>query len=177
MNLFEEFSELRKLYVQGNNGALKAFAAEAARDSLELSDRRLAQFSIIAYSLEKLTDKSYIVQSKRWKKFTVFLLGELQRGAQCLDEKQCELVLSAVMHELDNLSSDLGRFVVNAVEKAKVKAATQVYAHGASIGRAIELTGADRKELLSYIGSTRLPEKYESKSVAQRLAFAEKLFA
>ncbi|MDP3742611.1 MAG: hypothetical protein Q8R15_04820 [Candidatus Micrarchaeota archaeon] len=177
LNLSENFAQLKKLFSSRNSDGLKVFAAENSQQALEYSDIKLAQFAIVAYALAKLLEKSYIVQSKRWKKFSLILLQRLSSGEQCRENALvCEDSLGAIMAEMDDLSSDLGRFVVSVVEKAKIKTATQIYAHGASIGRAIELTGADRKELLGYIGATRLPEHYESKSVNQRIAFADKLF-
>ena len=177
MELSANFAELKKRFLAGEIGRLKEFAAERACQALEFSDVRLAQFAVVAYSLAKLIEKSYIYQTPRWKKFTKFFIEHLSKGEDCEgDAGACTNVLMEIMREMNVLSSDLGRFVMSAVEKAKIKTATQIYAHGASIGRAIELTGADRKELLSYIGATRLPEKYETKSVGHRLAFAEKLF-
>jgi len=177
LNLSENFAQLKKLFSTRNSDGLKQFAAETSQRALEYSDAKSAQFAIVAYALAKLLEKPYIVQSKRWKKFSLILLERLSTGARCREDAfACGDTLSAIMQEMDDLSSDLGRFVVSVVEKAKIKTATQIYAHGASIGRAIELTGADRKELLGYIGATRLPEHYESKSVSQRLAFADKLF-
>ena len=177
VELSGNFAQLKKLFALRDSEGLKAFAVETATQALEYSDKKPAQFSIVSYALAKLLDKSYIVNSKRWKKFSLFLFQRLQEGERCREDALlCENTLDGIMREMEGLSSDLGRFVVSVVEKARVKTATQIYGHGASIGRAVELTGADRKELLSYIGGTRLPENYASKSVSQRLAFADKLF-
>ncbi len=168
---------MRELFVQRNSDGLKQFAVETSLQALQNNDRRLVQFSIVSYSLAKLMEKPYIVHSSRWAKFSKFLLQKLAQADKC-DEasKTCDDALFAIVSELRDLSSDLGRFVFNVVEKAKVKAATEIYCHGASIGVAIELTGADRKELMSYIGGMTLADKFETKTVSQRLTRVEKLF-
>ncbi len=172
-----KFTELKKLFILKNEGGLKAFGSESARDALEFNDARLAQFGIISYALSKLVMKPYIVHTRQWKNFSRFLLQALSSGEKCKEGREgYESILTSILSNLEELSRDLGRSVVNAVEKGKVKAATQIYAHGASIGIAIELTGADRKSLVAYIGTTRLPEKYESKSVEDRLKYSDKLF-
>ncbi len=177
-DLSGRFTALRNAFTAGNIDALRLFAADSANSALEFNDTKFVKLSIVSYSLAKLMDKPYIVNSNRWKKFSVNLVQQLTVGETCKsDEVVCVDVLSQVVASVETLSDDLGGYVMSVVEKAKVKAATQIYVHGASVGRAIELTGADRKEFLSYLGGTRLPEKYETKTVAQRFSFTDKLFS
>ncbi len=172
-----KFKELKNLLASRNEGGLKAFAAQAATQAFEFNDERLAKLAVVAYAFSKLVMKPYIVDTRRWKRFVKLALEKLEQGENCgEDQKTCTEVLGVLLRELDELSRDMGRSVFTAVEKGRVKAATQIYAHGASVGTAVQLTGADRKELLAYMGTTRLPEKYESKNVGQRLAYADKLF-
>ncbi len=173
----ENFAQLKAALSSRDADSLKNIAGETARDALEFNDRKYAVFSIVAYSLAKFIEKPYILHSNRWKKFSQQLMEKLSRGEECSgDSAKCEFTLDSVVRDINEMSNDLGRFVVSVVEKSRIKTATQIYAHGASIGRAVELTGADRKELMNYIGNTRLSEKYESKNVSQRIAFADKLF-
>ncbi len=172
----KDFQELRKSFASRDIIKLKHLGAETARDALEFNEPRFVEFSIVAYSISKLLEKPYITESNRWKIFSQFLADELNAGVKCTTKEQCDFVLTKIVKEVDKLSEDLGRFVTGIIEKARIKAATQIYAHGASIGRAIELTNADRKELLNYIGNTKLPDKYATKTVKERMAFVEKLF-
>ena len=63
------------------------------------------------------------------------------------------------------------------IEKSKIKAGAEIYANGASLGTAASLSGADKKELASYISATKMPEKYVTKSVSQRLSETKKVFS
>lgn len=174
--LLEAFATMRKLFAMRDIVRLKHLGAEAARQALEFNEPRFVEMSVVSYSLSKLLEKPYIVESNRWKKFSIFLNDQLSAGLKCKTEAECDAVVSSILHEVEKLSFDLGRFVTSVIEKARVKAATQIYAHGASVGRAMELTGADRKELLNYIGATKLPDKYVTKTVKERMELAVKLF-
>ncbi|HII39053.1 TPA: hypothetical protein HA318_03570 [Candidatus Micrarchaeota archaeon] len=62
------------------------------------------------------------------------------------------------------------------MKRRGIKAAAQAYAHGASLGKAADLTGAGKQELSEYIGVTRLSEKYPSMDVRKRLEVARRIF-
>jgi hypothetical protein len=61
------------------------------------------------------------------------------------------------------------------VEKARLKAAAQMYAHGASLAKAVQLSGAPLSEAAAYIGGTKTAEKYETMSIASRLERTRRL--
>lgn len=175
ISIAERLASLCKLFASQDTDGLKEFAHVCAEDALALNDQQIAEFSIVAFALAKLFDKPHIVHSSRWKKFSQQLVQRLTQGEKCTGST-CSGIIDAILNDIDDLSSDLGGFVVSVVEKARLKTAAQLYSHGASIGIAVELTNADRRELLSYLGAMTLADRFESKKVSQRIALTDKLF-
>ncbi len=169
-----------KAFLQARDvNSLKRVAEEAGEYALRNEDRRFVALATIAYSFTKLFDKPYIAESRQLRELLPKTLGRLDTGLDALtarDEKEYDSQLSGILGDIKHLSQDLGRFVVNIVDKARVKAATQIYAHGASLGRAAEMAGVDKRDLASYVGQTTLTEKYDTISVKERLNKARKLF-
>jgi hypothetical protein len=159
---------------------LKRIGADAAEEAFSFNSPCLVDVSIVAYSFSKFLEKHYILESPLWREFEPQVREELSRAIDFLRVRStvqaCGIFRRCIM-EIEELSRQLGRFSVDVVAKARIKAATQIYAHGASLGKAAALTGADKRELSKYIGVTRMPEKYSTLSVSQRLEAAKKVFS
>jgi len=86
--------------------------------------------------------------------------------------------------ELDHISdkvfrvdASMGHYTANLYEKAKIKQASRAYAFGLSLMQAVNLTGANEKELLFYIGGTKIHDKEKSiKGINERKKLLEGIF-
>ncbi|MEW5955900.1 MAG: hypothetical protein AB1626_05205 [Candidatus Micrarchaeota archaeon] len=177
--LAKRVSELSQAFAKHDIIALKQLGGDAAEDAFAADAPCLVDVSIVAYSLAKFLEKPYIVASADWKDFEQTASQSLSQAlAEASAAKPGEACrgLHSLLQAIEELSRRLGRFTTGVVEKARVKAATQVYAHGASLGKAVELTGANKQELSRYIGVTRLSEKYQTLGVRKRLSVAQELF-
>jgi hypothetical protein len=159
--------DLFKAFEKNDTLEMKEIAEKSAVEALVKNDVVEAQTSILAYALAKIMEKPRIVKSGEWKEAFSEIRMEMQNPSS---EN-----LSVVLSRIEKLSRDFGRFMIDSVQKARIKTATQIYAHGASIGTSIQLTGADRRELQSYIGQTKIHQKYNS-DLKGRLLKLEKLF-
>jgi len=178
-DLAQQTGDLKKYLLSREIGELKREAEECGGCALKHEDRRFVLLATIAYSFAKLFDKPYIAESRQFKELLPRALERLDTALDALaagDLKEYDAQLHGIIGDVKHLSQDLGRFVVNIVDKARIKAATQIYAHGASLGRAAEMAGVDKRELAAYVGQTTLTDKYETMPVSQRLARARKLF-
>ena len=78
--------------------------------------------------------------------------------------------LKKVIQNITRIDSELGNYAIGIYEKAKVKEASLAYSYGLSIAQAADLTGADKKELQSYIGATTMhDEEPEIKNITIRV--------
>lgn len=172
-------SKLRAFLAAGDENNLKALSADCAEHAFLFEDDALLDAGLLAYACAKFLDKPYIVQSKEWREYSRDALAKLDEAKTLFKEGRSEAgagVLHALLASAEALSATLGRFARSVVEKARVKAATQMYAHGASLGKAAELAQANKKDLAAYIGGTRLQEQYATMSARQRFENAKKLF-
>ncbi len=177
--LLERATLLRELLSRGAISQLKELGGESAGTAFLREDERFIEISVIAYACAKFFEKPYISQSNEWKKLILELDALLERAASALEagrEEEFAKDLDSSVAGLQGLSKTLGRFVVNVVDKARIKAATQIYAHGGSLGTAAELGRVDKKELSNYIGQTTLSEKYKTVDLKKRLQAADELF-
>ncbi len=141
----------------------------------------LVNFSSIFYSISKFIEKDHIRNSPKWQSYKQSLIEKLNKSQACLKSNPINLeVLDSISIELisdcDEISELLGRFHISTVEKAKVKIAADFYARGSSLGVASNLTGADKSDVLTYIGATRIVDKYMTISINSRLKSAEEFF-
>ncbi len=159
---------------------LRALGAQLSEDAFASDATRLADASVIAYSLAKFLEKHYIAESTQWRNFAHFTVQKLLLAASLLKEGkalEAEKTLDSVLEDVEALSESSGRFHTGVVTKARLKLAADAYAHGASLGRAAAFARVDKKLVLSYIGATRLGDKFETMAVTERLAAARKVFA
>ncbi|MBI5229091.1 hypothetical protein HY991_03190 [Candidatus Micrarchaeota archaeon] len=177
--LVHKIRDLKDHFAKGDIASLKSSGGDFAELAFLRQEKELVDFSIVAYSLAKFLEKPYILESSEWKDFSLKTAHDLEQCAIHLEHDQLKEYteqLSAIISEINKISFYLGRFTTSVVEKARIKAGAQMYAHGASLGKAAYLSGAEKDELAKYISETRLPEKYLSLSLAERLKKAEELF-
>jgi hypothetical protein len=158
---------------------LKSLAGEFAAQALEREEPHYVDMTIIAYSFAKLLEKHYVIEAPEFRALyrrTLTLLEEAREGVEKGRVEEQHAKVASLTRELEGLHKSLGRFVISVVEKARIKAATQMYAHGASLSKAASLARASKREVASYIGATHLPEKYRTLPVKRRLDLAEQFF-
>ncbi len=180
MEFKERLVSLRSAFEGGNITELKRLSEEFAGEAFSGDSAENMRLSIVAYACAKFLEKPYVVRDPAWPAFRKGLLslmdeavgdrsaGKKQQASACL-EKSVSLIVG--------MGDEIGRFVLGVVEKAKVKAVAEIYARGASLGTAAELSGAQKRELAAYISATKMPEKYMTKSVAQRMQDAVRVFS
>lgn len=135
------------------------------------------EVALVSYLLSK------VVQKPRFKKNLDFItkksaenfrnaINFLKKGDKELACKEIEKIID-VLRSVDERDS---RYVFDIAEKGKTKIASILYAEGFSLERSINLTGADRAEVLKYSGQTRFADRFgKTISEAERLEIARKI--
>ncbi|NYZ78021.1 hypothetical protein H0N96_01295, partial [Candidatus Micrarchaeota archaeon] len=143
----QRLKQLFDLFKANNSNALRPLLGDISAEALRNEDKALLDVGLLAYSFSKFLEKPYIVESPEWKQFVSEMLADLKQAEDYFKKNKVEAgtaLLDSVVQHTENLSASLGRFIHSAVEKARIKAATQIYAHGASLGKAAEFTGASK---------------------------------
>ncbi len=141
---------------------LKEIANQAIENASLANDKRLANLALVAYCLHKMSSKQHIVRDGRWPEIKHDILFDLKKAAKSLEDTDLEGFdhwIGGVIGSVKQADEKIGNYVQNLFEKAKIKYASTAYSMGLSLGQSAALTGTDKKDLLRYIGVTRLADR------------------
>lgn len=152
---------------------LKILANDIIEEAALKDNRELAKIAVISYALYKILSKNHFIRNKRWKGTARQIEKEFENAIRAASIGDTEITLSAlgrIGEIIEFIDRELSNFAGNIYGKAKMKQASTAYATGLSLSRAAELTGADRKELQMYIGSTRIHDENPGRTgISKRL--------
>ncbi len=160
-------------FKSNNSFALRELANDLIKEAVLYNSKLLAELCIIAYVLHKTLTKEHIVKDRHWKNNRKRIIKNLLEMLSYLEEGRItdfEEALASLHNKFEEIDRRFSRFFQSIVDKARIKYASDAYFMGASLGLAAQLTGADKKTLLEYIGATMLYEKEDSvKGINTRL--------
>ena len=165
--------KVRAAFEKGRFAELR-LASKTILDSAVLNnDVYEAELSVLAYALHKLSSKEHVKKNPRWISTKRIIVSELEKAGNALREnniKRFGKIISRIGEKVRTVDNYLGNYTQNVYEKSKVKQASAAYAHGMSLRQAAELTGANRGNLQSYIGITKIhDEDSYALNIRQRL--------
>ena len=141
---------------------LKELANQAIENASLANNKRLASLALVSYCLHKMCSKQHIVRDGRWPEIKHDILFDLKKAAKSLEGSDLDGFdhwIGGVIGSVKQADEEIGNYVQNLFEKAKIKYASAAYSMGLSLGRSSALTGADQKDLLHYIGVTRIADR------------------
>lgn len=144
-------------------------------------DEYSISISVVIYSLYKVLEKEEYKNYKYWGKFKSLLVAELKRSIHYLDREDMgsySRSLKKIISNLSKIDKDVSYYINDIMESTKIKKASNIHRHGLSVGKAAELLGLTKWELMPYFGQTKTYDnKFNiSKTVRDRLLFARKIF-
>ena len=121
----------------------------------------------------KLASKEHIADNPDWPKIKAHIVKVLKDSIKKLRTRNVKGFNSDI-EELTKsvlaIDETFGNYLLNVYDKAKVKMASSAYGFGLSLSQASELTDADKKDVLEYIGRTKMhDEEGVTLSIQQRL--------
>lgn len=157
---------------------LKKLSTKLMRElAIHYSEKRFA-VTLLAYVLYKIVSKPRLVSNERDKEINV-IERSLNKLANCIDscdDSSFEKIFKEVKDNIKNLDKSDPRFLLNRINKGKLKIGAIIYAQGFSLGRAAQLTGIDRHDIQSYSGKTYMVDRVkEEKTVFERLNMARRI--
>ncbi|HIH21575.1 MAG: hypothetical protein J4478_01205 [Candidatus Diapherotrites archaeon] len=160
--LIQESESLRQLFKRNKHFKLKDLSRQLIEEAALSDDRLKALMALIAYSLYKLSSKGHITKNPKWDFAKKEILQHLDKAVQELkskDFREFESQLRLAVESISRIDSEISNYAHSTFEKARAKLASNAYALGLSLGQAAALTGADKKDLLNYIGFTRMHDE------------------
>lgn len=168
----EIIEEMKKAFMKENANKLKRISNESLDKAVLSGDKVLVVISLVSYALYKILTKRHYQRSPGWEKFSQTVMEHLDLCIQNPGETE-EILTEKLVQNISSMSIQHGRFMGDLIDKARVKQASRAYALGLSLSSAIDLTGADRFRVYTYIGMTKIHEDVPSKGVAERYDYAK----
>ncbi|VVC04954.1 Uncharacterised protein [Candidatus Burarchaeum australiense] len=128
--------------------------------------------AMLAYAFAKVISKAHYWKDRSQAVFVNSALAKLSKAAKLADtdEPAALVLLDEIAEALKGLDVKDGRFVRDIMQKAALKMASTLYAQGFSLDSAVAVTGADKRELVKYIGKTLMFDRTGSaKTMEERL--------
>ena len=161
----EEVREIRKAFEALDAMELRRLGNALAERAAIEHDTYLAKLSVIAYALSKIVSKPHFLSSPRWPEYRREILALLNMA-----DKGVKGFLKRLEEAIWAIDERDGMFVRNIVEKARIKMAARAYGLGISLSTAAELFDADKTELSSYVGQTKIHDEFPAKiGIRERL--------
>ncbi|MBD3259262.1 hypothetical protein GF371_01365 [Candidatus Woesearchaeota archaeon] len=140
----------------------------------------VVSLAIVVYSLSKICERNELHPLANWQKFLEKIEYHLKNARQNLNRDKINSYmkdLSSLIDVISSVDEKIKMYVVQVLEKAKLKKGSKIYEHGISIQRISELLDINLWELSNYVGHTQIIDKEEIKFDAKnRLNLAKKIF-
>ena len=180
-SVVKRLDEIKRFFSQDNSMQLRSIGNNAIREAAIYNDKVLAEISLIAYCLHKLLTKEHILSNPKWNSVKKTILDSIETSIQCIKRNELESFfdeLESIIRNIQGIDSELGHFVSGLYDKSRVKNAAEAYSFGMSLSQAADLTGADKKDVLMYIGyTTTHDESKTSMGIGERLRQLKELMS
>lgn len=172
-NLVNRMKAIRSAFESSAALDLRQISNDSLTEAAMRNDEVVCRISVIAYCLHKFLSKEHVQDSKRWPKIRGTILSQLDSSIRFLEKakmKEFEGQLDRIGAAVRKADAEMGYFVQNLYDKAKVKQASAAYGLGMSLNQAAALAGANKKDLLNYIGITKMHDEMPSEiGIRERL--------
>jgi len=173
--ILEMISSLERRNVHG----LRSLSNSCLHELAVNEESSLLQPAILAYALAKVMEKQHFWRDRSQDDFFLSVskkLREAEEQARAGDDAKATSTLTELIDMLEKLDVSEQRFVRSLLNRARVKSASTLYAQGFSLGRALEITGADKRDVVDYIGKTVMFDRVgKTKTMQERLKALKKL--
>ena len=161
------------LLQQNNAYQLSKLSNELIQYTSVYQDAYSVSTSVMLYSLAKTLNYGKISQQEA--------LPKIEKAIQHLEQKDdggYERCIKDLLRLINRRDSHAQAYLRNVVELTQIKKSCAICANGISVGRAAEILGISRWDLMKQLGLTRLTEtKEDRKDVETRLALVRRLFS
>jgi hypothetical protein len=144
-------------------------------------DTEIVDVAVAIYVLDKLLEKEKYKTHRKMKLFVKTILHQLQKAVLELEKENYEDysdTLKEILGNMESFSKSIKFYIEDIMHFARIKKGTKLYEHGLSLGKAAELAGVTKWELMPAIGETAIHEQFVTprKINERRMEFAEKIF-
>lgn len=144
-------------------------------------DKDVVEIAIAIYAINKILEKEKYALHPKVKGFVKIMLDLLKETKTSLQKNDIDGFhenLKDISEKIHSFSASIKFYIDDVLHFARIKKGTRLYEHGLSLGKAAELVGVAKWDLMPAIGETAIheqpitPEQLNRK----RAAFVGKIF-
>jgi hypothetical protein len=137
--------------------------------------------AVLIYSLGKVMERGHYRNMEGWDKFYGDVVGNLSEAVSALEKGNVEdgrVCLGRIRNSLNEIESDLGRYIKDVFRKAEINKAFKLYENGLSSEQTAEMLGVSLWDMASYIGQSHIGDSKIAVSMPQgeRVKIVEGIF-
>ncbi len=176
--ILEKTKEIKSAFEKHRINSLKKIQYECIEHLAVEFNNNVFNLAIICYMLSKMISKP-----RYWK--TRGITGYIKKINFSLDkiisnyekEEKISKTFQEIMNTIHTLDIHDKKHIYNLIEGAKLKIGSSLYAKGMTLGVASDLSGADRIEIMQYVGKTTIHEKVkEPIEIKKRMEIVRNIF-
>jgi len=179
-SLFEAVSEIHEAFKKRDITHLRKASNKCAASTAVEENKEMLNLALISYALAKMLEKPHYLDYKKKDEFTRAVSEKLSECVSHAKEgriSEFNATLNDARALMETIDTRKTRYVRNILEKARTKVASTLYAQGFSLTSAVEFAGADKREVVNYIGKTLMFDRAgKTKSMVERLKDVRKIF-
>lgn len=136
-------------------------------------NRDVAEVCVLIYGLRKIISKKHISKTDFWINYRLTIIDNLKSAVKLYKEEdpsKYNNIIKSTMVIVKEVDKKHGRFVNFAIDDGRIKLASTAYAFGLSASQASDLFSITKKQFMSYIGVTKMPDEDKPfKSIKERV--------
>lgn len=166
--------EIQKAYENYDIKKLREINNECEKNVL-IDEKLFFSLALLSYTLSKILQKSRFKNPALYQKIKI-KLSEGFQFAKNADEIALINTIWKILDIITNFDEKDKRYVISIIEKGRTKIAASLYAQGLSLSRVVNITGAQKQEVLNYSGKTIMSDRVgKTISVKERLKTAKEI--
>jgi len=146
-----------------------------------VQDQDSISIAVVVYAVAKVIARNLVEPLKDWDKIFDNIIQYFERAKDHLEkgnDRAYRITIRNLIRNIGKVDDKLKLYIEDVLNKARIVKGTKLYEKGISVGRAAAILGISQWELMSYIGKTKISEKYEKwfMPVKERLDYAKEVF-
>ncbi|MCC7552582.1 hypothetical protein KO317_02865 [Candidatus Micrarchaeota archaeon] len=176
--ILEKTKKIKQAFKNKNVNLLKKVQYECIEHLAIEFNNTVYTLAVLCYMLSKMTSKPRYWQNKGIINYLKKIENSLDNVIQNYqNEEKITKALQDIIKTIHTLDIHDKKYVYNLIEGAKIKIGSSLYAKGMTLGVASDLSGADRIEIMQYVGKTTIYENMkEPIEIKERIERVRKIF-
>lgn len=159
---------------------LRELSDHTIHDAAVFQDEDSISIAIMLYSLSKIFEKHQFQEYANWSFFYKNVMSNLKEAIKELKKRDVlsyRKSIENIILQIKKIDKKVKVYIEEVLAQSKIKKGSRLYEHGISLGRASELLGVSKWELMSYVGNQKIPEyDFSPRTILEKIEFSKRIF-